>query len=167
VGWFLVILAWIGQGLLVGRDGTWPGLALWQLPLHPLGLLAGLLLVVLGYAGTLWTYAAMGRSWRMGVNSKEKTELVRSGPFRWSRNPIYGLQIVMLAGVALLLPTAISLAALLLHFTCTLIKIADEEKYLARVHGPAYLEYSATTARLFPRPQPRRPGGGGKPSTCN
>jgi hypothetical protein len=60
VGWFLVILTWLGQPLLVRAAGTTPGLALWPGLLHPVSLGLGLALVSLGYAGTLWAYAAMG-----------------------------------------------------------------------------------------------------------
>ena len=113
--------------------------------------MAGLALVVLGYAGTLWCYVAMGATWRIGINTKEKTILVSHGPYRWVRHPIYGLQVVMLAGAALLLPTVLSFVILLMHYLCALIKAGDEEKYLTGVHGEAYREYLSRTGGLFPR----------------
>jgi protein-S-isoprenylcysteine O-methyltransferase Ste14 len=151
VGWFVVILAWIGQPFLVGTTVVKPGLASWPGLLHPASLLAGLVLVVLGYAGTLWTYAAMGDTWRIGVDPKERTALVSRGPYRWVRHPIYLFQIVMLAGAALLLPTVVSFATLAAHWTCVLIKAGDEERYLTMVHGAAYRDYLSRTGRLFPR----------------
>ena len=150
-GWFIVILAWIGQPLLVGGTVTTPGLALWPGLLHLMSLAVGLALVVLGYAGTLWTYAAMGDTWRIGINPNEKTALVSRGPYRWVRHPIYLLQIVMLAGAALLLPTPVSFATLALHCGCVLVKARDEEKYLIALHGGAYHEYRAHTGGLIPR----------------
>jgi protein-S-isoprenylcysteine O-methyltransferase Ste14 len=150
-GWFLVILAWIGQPLLLGAINTTLGLKLLKSLLHPAGLVIGLAMVTLGYAGTLWTYATMGNNWRMGVNAKERTALVCNGPFHWVRHPIYLLQVVMLAGAALLLPTPISFATLVLHYICAQLKARDEEKYLVNVHGRAYQDYSSRTGGLFPR----------------
>jgi protein-S-isoprenylcysteine O-methyltransferase Ste14 len=102
----------------------------------------------------------MGSAWRIGINAKEKTTLVRSGPFQHVRHPIYLFQIVMLAGAALLLPTATSCFILVLHCICVLLKAADEEKYLASVHGDAYRDYMSVTGRLLPRlfrSRPARP----------
>jgi protein-S-isoprenylcysteine O-methyltransferase Ste14 len=151
LGWFLVIVAWIGQPLMLGATTTAPGLKLLTPFLHPVGLVIGFAMVTLGYAGTLWTYATMGNNWRMGVNAKERTALVCSGPFQWVRHPIYLLQLVMLTGAALLLPTPISLATLALHYVCAQLKAWDEERYLENVHGRAYREYSSHTGGLFPR----------------
>jgi len=151
LGWFLVVAAWIGQPWLAGGDSPRAALAFLPALLHPAGLALGLALVFLGYAGTLWAYAAMGDMWRIGINAKEKTALVNRGPFRSVRHPIYALQIVMLAGAALLLPTPVSFAALATHYLCVLIKAADEEKYLTTVHGEAYGDYVAQTGRLFPK----------------
>jgi protein-S-isoprenylcysteine O-methyltransferase Ste14 len=151
LGWFLVILAWIGQPLMLGGTAAKPGLKLLTPLLHPVGLAIGLVLVTLGYAGTLWTYATMGNNWRMGVNPRERTALVCGGPFHWVRHPIYLLQVVMLTGAALLLPTPISFATLAVHYFCVRLKARDEERYLENIHGRAYREYTSHTGGLFPR----------------
>jgi protein-S-isoprenylcysteine O-methyltransferase Ste14 len=151
VGWLVVILVWIGQPLLLGTALTPAGLGLFTGMASPLALVVGLALVGLGYAGTLWTYAAMGTSWRMGVNAEERTALVCHGPFRWVRHPIYLLQVVMLTGAALLLPTPLSFAALALHYLCVRFKVRDEENHLLHVHGAAYHHYASRTGGLFPR----------------
>jgi len=151
LGWFVVIAVWVGQPFLVGGAASKPGLSLLAGLLHPAGLVLGIALVVLGYASTLWCYAAMGNTWRIGINAKEKTMLVRRGPYRHVRHPIYLFQIVMLAGVALLLPTPVSFFILALHCLCVLLKAADEEQYLTSVHGDAYRDYVSGTGRLLPR----------------
>jgi len=150
-GWFLVILVWIGQPFLTGSRAAGFGLNLFAPLLHPVGLVLGLGLVVLGYAGTLWCYKAMGDTWRIGINAKEKTALVNRGPYRWVRHPIYLFQIVMLAGAALLLPTLVSFGILVFHYVCAQIKAADEERYLTGVHGDAYRDYLRRTGGLFPK----------------
>jgi protein-S-isoprenylcysteine O-methyltransferase Ste14 len=151
VGWLLVILVWVGQSFVVKTENAWPGVAflppLLNLPL----LVTGIGLVIGGYACTLWCYAAMGSTWRIGINKKEKTTLVERGPYRVIRHPIYAFQLVMLAGAALLLPTLLSFAILVLHLICTLIKAVDEENYLKTVHGQTYVDYMARTGRLLPK----------------
>jgi len=151
-GWFLVILTWVGQPLLlIGATVTTPGLSLLAGLLRPMGLAVGVALVTLGYAGTLWTYRVMGSNLRMGVNAHERTALVRRGPFKWVRHPIYVLQVLMLIGAALLLPTPLSFVMVAIHYVCVRLKARDEERYLGQVHGPVYRDYASQTGRLFPR----------------
>ncbi len=152
-GWFLVVAVWIGQPFVAGSEAS-PG---WMRPLasllNRLELACGVLLLVAGYGGTLWCYAIMGDAWRMGINRREKNPLVTRGPYRVVRHPIYLFQIVMLAGAALLLPTLLSLLALLIHLGCALIKASDEENYLLSVHGDVYRDYLSRTGRLLPKRQ--------------
>src|SRR5262245_38449431 len=97
-GWLFVILVWLVQPLVIAGQ-TLPS---WLRPvptlLNAATLVCGLALLVGGYAGTLWCYAIMGSAWRMGINRKERNELVTRGLYGVVRHPIYGLQIVMLAG---------------------------------------------------------------------
>ena len=150
-GWFVVILVWLGQPLLIGTSESRPVSALFPALLNSASLILGLTLVTLGYAGTLWSYAAMGDTWRIGINRKEKTALISRGPYRWVRHPIYLFQVVMLAGAAFLLPTPVSFGILVVHYVCVLIKAGDEELYLTAAHGEDYRDYLARTGGLFPR----------------
>ena len=150
-GWFFVIAIWMGQPFWLGTTKLWPGLQIFEPARHTITLVLGLLLVVVGYACTLWCYAAMGNTWRIGINRKEKNSLITQGPYRLVRHPIYLFQVVMLAGVALLLPTALSAVILLVHLVCVLIKSNDEEVYLRSVHGQVYHDYLSRTGRLLPK----------------
>jgi protein-S-isoprenylcysteine O-methyltransferase Ste14 len=149
IGWTTVVLAWLIQPALGGSPSTLPGIRL-----HPNftgSIPLGITLLTLGYTATLWCYAAMGKAWRMGIDHKEQTQLVTQGPYKFIRHPIYAFQVLMLAGSTLLLPSALSLATLALHLTCVAFKVADEESHLAKLHGPAYLQYKKQTGRLLPR----------------
>jgi protein-S-isoprenylcysteine O-methyltransferase Ste14 len=150
-GWFVVIVAWAAQPFLAGSTNHLPWLRFFPSLLHPAGLALGVLLTVLGYAGTLWCYAAMGDAWRMGIDKKEQTALVTGGPYRWVRHPIYLFQVVMLIGVFFVLPTPLSLLIVFIHLVCVRLKVADEELYLETVHGKEYSDYVERTGRLFPR----------------
>jgi len=74
---------------LSGRAAALPGVAIISALVHPSFRALGILMMVGGYAGTLWCYAAMGTAWRMGINREEKPTLVMAGPYRVVRHPIY------------------------------------------------------------------------------
>lgn len=146
VGWTLVVLCWIVQPLWVGAGGAWYDV----LPsmVRPATMGAGAALIVLGYAATLWCYAAMGAAWRIGIDRQGTSQLVQSGPYRFIRHPIYGFQMTMLIGSALLLPTWISLAVLVVHYLCAFVKSSDEEGHLIGVFGEEYRTYMGRTRRF-------------------
>jgi len=156
-GWLLVIFLWLAQPLWIGWHNLPPFLQINSaLAVFP-ALALGIAITILGYAGTIWCYVIMGNAWRIGVNPSEKTKLVQSGPYRVVRHPIYFFQIIMLAGAALLLPTALSLLVLIVHYVCILAKASDEEAYLLTTHGNEYRGYLSRTGRFFPKFFARNP----------
>jgi protein-S-isoprenylcysteine O-methyltransferase Ste14 len=151
IGWLIVVLAWLSQPWIAGSIAGGPFVRLSSSLQNPATLILGVVLTVAGYAGTLWCYAAMGDRWRMGINPQERTTLVSHGPYGFARHPIYSFQIMMLVGVAALLPSLLSLAILVLHLVCAHAKARDEESYLLLVHGQNYRDYVARTGRFWPR----------------
>jgi len=89
-----------------------------------------------------------------GIRRREKTVLVKSGPYRFVRHPIYLFQITLLVGATLLLPTLFSFALVGIHFLCVLIKALDEEAYLMKVYGSEYAAYLSDTGRFLPKADP-------------
>jgi protein-S-isoprenylcysteine O-methyltransferase Ste14 len=150
-GWMLVILLWIFQPLFADPSAGFVGVRINPELLHPLGLAGGVALTLAGYAATLWCYVIMGNAWRIGIDRKEKNELVTTGPYRWIRHPIYAFQTVMLLGGVLLVPTICSGFIVVLHLIFVFIKARDEEAYLVTVHGEAYRDLMARTGRLLPK----------------
>ena len=152
LGWMIVVFGWIAQPFFVSGHAP-AGSAFGLLPqlTDPAALVAGSLLIVGGYLGTLWCYAAMGAAWRIGIDTEGSTSLVQSGPYRRMRHPIYSFQMVMLVGAAVLLPTPVSFAILVLHFICASIKASDEEKHLRGVFGEEYRTYMTRSGRFAPK----------------
>ena len=104
-----------------------------------------------GLAGTLAAQFAMGDSWRIGVDSTARTELVARGPFRWVRNPIFSWMAVASAGLTLLAPNALALGSFVALLVALEIQVrAVEEPYLLSTHGEAYRRYAAGTGRFVP-----------------
>jgi protein-S-isoprenylcysteine O-methyltransferase Ste14 len=113
--------------------------------------IAGGAATALGIAGTLWSQAAMGRSWRIGVRAGERTDLVRSGPFAWVRNPIFTAMILGAAGFALILPTVAAIAGLVVLVIGLELQVrVVEEPHLVAVHGDSYDDYRRRVGRFVP-----------------
>jgi protein-S-isoprenylcysteine O-methyltransferase Ste14 len=93
----------------------------------------------------------MGRSWRMGINPHEKTQLVVTGPYAYVRHPIYAISTAMAGASLLAVPSAIMLVAVLVHMALLQWESRREEQYLLSMHGEAYRLYCQTAGRFVPR----------------
>lgn len=112
---------------------------------------AGVVLAGAGIAGTFIAQLAMGDSWRIGVESEERTELITDGLFALVRNPIYSAMIPTVLGLALMVPSPVALVALAgLGLALELQVRVVEEPYLLRAHGASYAQYAARVGRFVP-----------------
>lgn len=108
-------------------------------------------LIVGAIALSVTTQAQMGRSWRAGVDPAARTELVTHGVFGSVRNPFYVSMILAAAGVALMIPSALSVAAVMVTVAgAEAVVRLSEEPYLQRVHRDAFAAYRARTGRFLP-----------------
>jgi protein-S-isoprenylcysteine O-methyltransferase Ste14 len=104
-----------------------------------------------GLALTLAAQLAMGASWRIGVDPSERTQLVTRGPFRFARNPIFTGMIAVALSLALLVPNAWSLLALLALVSAVQLQVRRvEEPFLLRSQGEPYRIWAARTGRFLP-----------------
>jgi protein-S-isoprenylcysteine O-methyltransferase Ste14 len=127
------------------------GTARWSVLDHPAPAVAGAVLAAAGIAVCIAAQLTMGDSWRIGVDSSERTALVTTGVFGRVRNPIFSAMVVAGAGIALLLPNWWALAGLVALVGGLELQVRYvEEPYLGRVHGAAYREYAARTGRFVP-----------------
>src|SRR5579864_3905598 len=109
----------------------------------------GTLLVFVGLAFALWARWHLGRNWSSAVVVKEGHTLIRSGPYRLVRHPIYSGMLLALFGTALAIgePRGFIGAGLVL-FGFVLKLRAEEERM--RETFPEYDDYARHTARLIP-----------------
>lgn len=111
----------------------------------------GLAVTVLGYLGVVVAQTGMGTSWRIGVDESERTDLVTDGPFAHLRNPIFTAMVIAQAGLTLMVPTWLSITALICLVAAVELQVRlIEEPHLLRVHGTAYLRYASSTGRFLP-----------------
>ncbi|WP_372450946.1 methyltransferase [Mycolicibacterium goodii] len=71
----------------------------------------GTMLAVAGIAATVYAQRDMGQSWRIGVDPSETTTLVRHGVFALVRNSIFTAMLIFAAGITLMTPNPLALAA--------------------------------------------------------
>lgn len=111
----------------------------------------GLVLALAGFAATLAAQTGMGASWRIGVDSAERTALVTTGVFQLARNPIFTAMVAAQAGIVLMVPTWVSVAALAALVAAVQLQVRTaEEPYLLAIHGDTYAVYAARTGRFVP-----------------
>ena len=117
----------------------------------PVAQTVGVVLAVAGLPLIVVAQETMGRSWRIGVDVDERTDLVIAGPFRWIRNPIYSGMVLMAAGIALLVPNAMTLAGFALILVAVELQArVVEEPHLLAGHGESYRRYAAERGRFVP-----------------
>jgi protein-S-isoprenylcysteine O-methyltransferase Ste14 len=100
----------------------------------------------------IWTIIAqrhMKNSWRIGIDTETKTELITTGLFGFSRNPIFFGMIVSLVGLFLTTPNALTGLFLILGYVLIQIQIRLEEEFLTAEHGQNYLVYKQKVRRLI------------------
>ena len=98
----------------------------------------------------IWVWVAqsnMGNSWRIGIDTDEKTELRMTGLFTLSRNPIYLGMKLNVIGFFLTIPNALTLTVLVTVIALIDIQVALEEEYLQKMHGEDYLNYQKKVRR--------------------
>lgn len=119
----------------------------------PVSKVSGALIVT----GALILYAIalrdLGVSWRLGLDRSAPGPLITGGVYRWTRHPIYIAFDLWFMGTFMLIGRLSFLvlglvAVLLLHAI-----MGREERFLTRLHGDAYREYSRRVGRYFFRQQ--------------
>ncbi len=92
----------------------------------------------------------LGRNWSGTVTLKEDHELIRTGPYRRARHPIYTGMLVGFIGSAISLGEVRGVVAVGLVIVAFLIKIRLEERWMTESFGDAYRRYRTEVKALIP-----------------
>ncbi len=118
-------------------------------PAGPGAPLVGLTLMAAGLGFAVWARRHLGRNWSASVVVKEDHTLVRTGPYRRIRHPIYTGILLAFLGTVLAIGEWRGLVAVPLAFLSFALKSGLEEARMAETF-PEYAEYRRATAALIP-----------------
>lgn len=127
-----------------------PGLRGRFVPGGPVMVASGLAVQALGFAIAAWARHHLGRNWSGEVRAAAGHQLVRTGPYRLVRHPIYTAMFVMFAGTAIVSGELHALFALAVLGGAYSRKIRLEERTLVDTFGAGYEEYRRNTYALLP-----------------
>jgi protein-S-isoprenylcysteine O-methyltransferase Ste14 len=130
-------LSWgfLGERMLPGGPGTrWIGI--------------GLVAAGVVFAG--WARMHLGKNWSGTVTVKADHELIRSGPYRYVRHPIYSGVLLAIAGTAIARGELRAVLAVLILFVTLWWKLRLEERWMSEAFGDKYAKYQSEVSALIP-----------------
>jgi protein-S-isoprenylcysteine O-methyltransferase Ste14 len=146
----LIIIAFLGA-TIVSVLFVFVGFSL-PLQFGVYGQFIGIILCTTGIVLTSISQIQMGKSWRIGVDSKEKTELITHGIYSVVRNPIYSGIMVFGLGILVLVPHLTMLLFIAVGYIAIELHVRKvEELYLRKLHGKKFTDYENTTGRYVPK----------------
>lgn len=111
----------------------------------------GIAITAAGMLFAIWARAYLGRNWSGTVTIKVGHQLVRSGPYRWVRHPIYSGLILAMIGTAINRGQLRGVVAVILLWIGFTMKLRIEERFMTTTFGPEYEVYSRNTGAIVPR----------------
>jgi protein-S-isoprenylcysteine O-methyltransferase Ste14 len=111
---------------------------------------AGVAITLAGVAFAIWARTTLGRNWSGVVTLKDGHTLVRRGPYRIVRHPIYTGLLMALAGTALTSGTVRSILALPIVAFGFWLKMLIEERFMVEEFGDEYLRYRREVPAVVP-----------------
>jgi len=115
-----------------------------------LSLAAGLAVEFSGLFLAIWARRALGRNWSGEISIKMEHQLIRSGPYKRLRHPIYTGLLAMYVGAAVVTGTWLAVVGVAMAGFAYWRKIRLEEKNLDVAFGAEYEAYRGETWALVP-----------------
>jgi protein-S-isoprenylcysteine O-methyltransferase Ste14 len=112
--------------------------------------LAGLLVVLIGVAFSIWARLMLGSNWSNRVAVKENHTLVRTGPYRIVRHPIYSGILLGMLGSALQRGGIRCFVGVLICGLSFWPKTRAEERFMVQRFGEEYLQYRHKVKAIAP-----------------
>ena len=113
-------------------------------------LVVGAVISVLGLGVTIWARRTLAGNWSSDVTFKRGHELIRTGPYRFARHPIYTGLLSMCLGTAVVMGAMRYWLALPVMTVAFWIKLKQEERLLLRHFPEGYTAYQKQVKALVP-----------------
>jgi protein-S-isoprenylcysteine O-methyltransferase Ste14 len=111
----------------------------------------GVTLTTAGVAFAIWARWHLGANWSAIVSIREQHELIRTGPYRRVRHPIYTGMLLAMAGTALVLGELRGLLAFAITLFAFYWKARKEEAWLTREFGESFEAHAKQTGMFLPK----------------
>ncbi len=135
--------------LIFANTFGWPSVGKWLLFRREILSWAGVFLCVSGLALLLWCLISFRKSFRVGIDLNHSDELITTGIFAYSRNPIYVSFGIILIGQFFIYPNWI----MLIYFAAGILlfhrQVIREEDFLKKHYGKKYIDYCRRVRRYI------------------
>lgn len=112
--------------------------------------MAGLLLCATGLIFSLTARIYLGENWSGTITIKKDHQLIQSGPYGITRNPIYTGFLTAFTGCAMSLGQLRGWMGIIFILAAMLIKIKKEEEFMNEVFGTSFQSYKMKVKKLIP-----------------
>lgn len=120
------------------------------LPQNDYWKITGIFLCAAGLIFAIMARIWLGKNWSGRITIKENHELIQSGPYAFTRNPIYSGFLLAFTGCSMSLGLLKGYLGIIFLVVCILIKISKEEAFMQEVFGEKYRVYMKKVKRLIP-----------------
>jgi len=123
----------------------------WHLtPTTDLVRVIGAIVCVFGLLVAIWARRTLAGNWSSEVALKKDHELVKTGPYRFTRHPIYSGLLLMCLGTAVVIGQLSPWLGFLLLCIGVWLKLKQEETVMLRHFPDSYPAYQQETKALIP-----------------
>jgi len=141
----------VGLGwFLLAYQGLPPPLNLVLIPRTDWARVIGVLVCMFGLCVTIWARQTLGGNWSSNVTFKQGHELVKTGPYRFVRHPIYTGLLVMCLGSGIEIGRLRCFLSLVVVGIGFWIKLKQEERLMLRHFPDEYPNYQRRVKALVP-----------------
>lgn len=111
----------------------------------------GVVLTAAGVGLAMWARLHLGANWSGTVSIREQHELIRTGPYRWMRHPIYSGILLGMAGTNLVVGEVRGLVGFTLMVAAFYVRARKEESWLNSEFGANFETHAKHTGMFLPR----------------
>jgi protein-S-isoprenylcysteine O-methyltransferase Ste14 len=112
---------------------------------------AGVLIGFLCVAGLYWLFSSIGSGITPTSATRTQHTLVKSGPYRWVRHPLYTIGAALFIAYGMVADNWFIAALGILAFLAMAVRTPKEEANLIEKFGDEYREYMKHTGRFLPK----------------
>jgi len=129
--------------------GSWLGRVVF--PDNPVLMLISVGVTILALLFSVWARIALGANWSGTVTIKANHQLIRRGPYRFVRHPIYTGILTALLATAVTQQMLGALLGFAIVLQALYRKALREESFLSQEFGDAFAEHRRHTGMFLPR----------------